>query len=223
MNEEPYKLRDLFSRDMTGTHEVLYIAEKLIAQFLPSLYEHLENEQVHTSMFVTQWLMTIFTSSFPFKLVARVWDSFLCDGWNIVYRTMLALLEHAQQELLMRNFEQILSFLRTYPAVVNGDGVIASALKMPLKQRHIMRHTTEFRALMESGEIQVEEVLQSRFVAPESIDGYSMSMASTRTKLANINKVHRFVTKLRSNSAISCRTCPRSSCRSWEVPSSRRC
>ena len=41
---------------MTGTHEVLYIADKLVSQFLPELYEHLENEQVHISMFVTQWL-----------------------------------------------------------------------------------------------------------------------------------------------------------------------
>ena len=56
MNEDPYKLRDLFSKDMTGTHEVLYIADNLVAQFLPELYEHLENEQVHISMFVTQWL-----------------------------------------------------------------------------------------------------------------------------------------------------------------------
>ena len=36
MNEEPYKLRDLFGEDMAGTHEVLYIAEKLMAQFLPN-------------------------------------------------------------------------------------------------------------------------------------------------------------------------------------------
>ena len=56
MNEDPYKLRDLFSRELTGTHEVLYIADSLIGQFLPALYEHLENEQVHVSMFVTQWL-----------------------------------------------------------------------------------------------------------------------------------------------------------------------
>ena len=56
MNEDPYKLRDLFSREMKCTHEVLYIADNLIPQFLPKLYEHLEDEQIHVSTFVTEWL-----------------------------------------------------------------------------------------------------------------------------------------------------------------------
>jgi hypothetical protein len=56
MNEEPYKLRDLFGKNMSGTLEVLYIAEKLIVQFLPKLDDHFGNEQVHISMFATQWL-----------------------------------------------------------------------------------------------------------------------------------------------------------------------
>ncbi len=56
MNEEPYKLRDLFGENMSGTLEVLYIAEKLMIQFLPKLDDHFGNEQVHISMFATQWL-----------------------------------------------------------------------------------------------------------------------------------------------------------------------
>jgi hypothetical protein len=56
MNDEPFKLREIFSRDMAGTHEILYIADKLVNCFLPELYEHFENEQVNTSMFTTQWL-----------------------------------------------------------------------------------------------------------------------------------------------------------------------
>lgn len=56
MNEDPFKLRDLFTQELTGTHEVLYIADSLISKFLPELYEKLENEQIHVSHFITQWL-----------------------------------------------------------------------------------------------------------------------------------------------------------------------
>mmetsp|Transcript_25183 Transcript_25183/g.45375 ORF Transcript_25183/g.45375 Transcript_25183/m.45375 type:complete len:398 (-) Transcript_25183:1177-2370(-) len=56
MNEDPYKLRDLFSREMALTHEALYIADKLFSQFLPNLYDHLEDEQVYIAIFITQWL-----------------------------------------------------------------------------------------------------------------------------------------------------------------------
>ena len=37
MNEKPYKIREMFREDMAGTHEVVYIAEKLIEQFLPQI------------------------------------------------------------------------------------------------------------------------------------------------------------------------------------------
>lgn len=195
MNEDPYKLRDLFSREMALTHEALYIADKLFSQFLPNLYEHLEDEQVYIAIFVTQWLMTIFTSTFPFTLVGRVWDVFLCDGWIVVYRTMLALLMNIQEELSSRHYDQILSFLRGYPSTVNCDSIMALASTIPLNQQHIQEHALKFRNLTESGEIRVEEIPRNRFRTPESIDGLSFS--SSRVTLQNINKVHRFVSKLK--------------------------
>lgn len=57
MNEEPYKLRELYGKDMSGTKEVLFIADKLMKQFVPKLTKHFDNEGIHNSMFVTQWFI----------------------------------------------------------------------------------------------------------------------------------------------------------------------
>jgi len=145
MNEEPYKLRELFGEDMAGTHEVLYIAEKLMTQFLPKLSRHLEQESIHVSMFVTQWLLTVYTSTFPFDLVARVWDSFLVEGWKVVYRVMLALLESAQADILSLSFENILGYLKDFPSTVDGPAVMAGSLRINLKRKHIQKHVNEWR------------------------------------------------------------------------------
>ncbi|KAL7539874.1 hypothetical protein ACHAXR_009684 [Thalassiosira sp. AJA248-18] len=145
MNEEPYKLRELFGEDMAGTHEVLYIAEKLLAQFLPRLSKHMEEESIHVSMFVTQWLLTLYTSTFPFELVARVWDSFLVEGWKVVYRVMLSLLERASKDVLDMRFEDILHYFREFPSSVNGQEIMAGSLKISLKRKHIQKHVNEWR------------------------------------------------------------------------------
>ncbi|KAL7552692.1 hypothetical protein ACHAWF_015922 [Thalassiosira exigua] len=145
MNEEPYKLRELFGEDMAGTHEVLYIAEKLLAQFLPKLAAHLEGEGIHVSMFVTQWLLTVYTSTFPFDLVAKVWDSFLVEGWKVVYRVMLSLLEVASKDISDMNFEDILAYFRDFPSTVDGKAVMAGSLRIALKRKHIQRHVNEWR------------------------------------------------------------------------------
>ena len=145
MNEEPYMLRELFGEDMSGTHEVLYIAEKLISQFLPKLSHHLEAENIHISMFVTQWLLTLYTSTFPFELVSRVWDCFLVEGWKVVYRVMLSLLEFASKDLLDLQFEHILNYFRDYPTKVDGGTIMNGSLKIALKRKHIQKHVNEWR------------------------------------------------------------------------------
>ena len=151
MNDEPYKLRDLFGEDMAGAHEVLFIAEKLLAQFLPKLSKHLEAESIHISMFVTPWLLTAYTSTFPFDLVARVWDCFLVEGWKVLYRVMLSLLEFASKDILNLQFEQILSYFRDFPTKVNGRVILASSLKIGLKKKHIQKHAKEWRRHAGSG------------------------------------------------------------------------
>jgi hypothetical protein len=145
MNDKPYKLRDLFGEDMAGAHEVLFIAEKLLAQFLPKLSKHLEAESIHMSMFVTPWLLTAYTSTFPFDLVARVWDCFLIEGWKVLYRVMLSLLEFASTDISDLQFEQILSYFRDFPTKINGREILASSLKIGLKKKHIQKHSKEWK------------------------------------------------------------------------------
>jgi hypothetical protein len=145
MNEEPYKLREMFGEDMAGTHEVLYIAEKLIEQFLPKFANTLQDEMINMSMIVTPWLMTVYASTFPFELVVRVWDSFLVEGWKVVYRVMLSLLGHASKDLTDKTFEDILNYFRDFPSTVNGQTIMAGSLRIPLKSKHIQNHVLQWR------------------------------------------------------------------------------
>lgn len=103
-SQEPYDMRVMYSEDMGGVHESLYIIgklslwpnisiailgsttrvsnhsssiERLVQKFMPKLFKHLEREHVDISMIATQWIMTLFSSTFKFDMVSRVWDSFL--------------------------------------------------------------------------------------------------------------------------------------------------
>ena len=150
MNEAPFKCRELFGEGMSGAHRVLYVAEKLIGQFLPKLSKHLEKEHIHITMFATQWLLTLYTSSFPFELVTRVWDCFLAEGWKIIYRVMLAILDNASPDLMKLHFEEILGYFRDLPAKVDGDVIFAKVFAIPLKRRHIEKYEAEWTAQQQS-------------------------------------------------------------------------
>lgn len=145
MQEHPCKMRGLFGEGMKETHQVLYVAEKLISQFLPRLAKHLEREHIHITMFATQWLLTQYTSSFRFDLVTRVWDCFLGEGWKITYRVMLAILGHWQGALLKMSFEEILAFFRELPDRIEGAAIMDAAIKIPLRRQHILKYEKEYQ------------------------------------------------------------------------------
>ena len=144
MSEKPCKMRGLFGEGMRETHQVLFVSEKLIHRFLPTLAKHLDRECIHITMFATQWLLTVYTSSFKFDLVTRVWDCFLVEGWKATYRVMLSILEHYQNELLTMSFEEILGFFRTMPEKIDGSVIVDAAMKIPLRWQHIHKYEREF-------------------------------------------------------------------------------
>lgn len=151
MNGPTCHMRGLFGTGMVQAQEVLYVAERVIAQFLPKLSEHFERENIHITMYATNWLLTVYSSTFPFELVTRVWDCFLWEGWKISYRIMLAVLTMAQDKLLSMKFEEMLGYLKELPKELKGDDVIDISFTIPLKRKHIEKYQKEWNERLNNG------------------------------------------------------------------------
>lgn len=151
MNEAPCTMRGLFGEGMTEAHQVLHVADRLISHFHPRLARHFDKEGIHISMFATQWLLTIYTSSFPFDVVTRVWDAFLSEGWKVPYRVMLALLEISQPTLMRMNFEEILNYFKEMPFEIDANEIMELSFKIPLKKKHIVKYAKDFDRKKNSG------------------------------------------------------------------------
>ncbi|KAL7499901.1 hypothetical protein ACHAWT_008035 [Skeletonema menzelii] len=178
MNDDPYSMRELFTKDMSGSLETLFVADRLVQKLLPALHQHLNNEGINISMYACQWLMTLFSSNFNFDLVSKVWDNFLVEGWKVVYRVFIAILASCEQELLNLPFEDILTFLRDkLPGRVDGQSIMEASLEIRLRSKYIRKYTKEFR-LMRSGdgtpgEKPVEKKHRRKFVQKLSKVGIS--------------------------------------------------
>lgn len=93
MNKRPAPIRRLYLPMMPRAQEMMFVADCVLHKFLPRLHRHLTAQGIHRSMFMTQWVVCIFTNSFPFEMVTRVWDAFLAEGWKVVYRVMVGILK----------------------------------------------------------------------------------------------------------------------------------
>jgi hypothetical protein len=99
LNHKKYDLANLYRPGMPKVMEVMGIYKILLNENLPEVATHLDQEGLHPTMYLSQWFITMFTYSFPFDFVTRVWDVFLSEGWKIVYRIALALLKISQSKL----------------------------------------------------------------------------------------------------------------------------
>jgi len=96
LNNKKFGLSDIYRPGMPRVSKIMFTFDSLLATFLPKLAQHLEKEGLHPTMYSSQWFITLFSYSFRFEFVTRVWDIFLNEGWKIIYRVAVALMKMSE-------------------------------------------------------------------------------------------------------------------------------
>ncbi|KAK2541481.1 Fam69a [Columba livia] len=105
---QDYRLRELFKPSMAELGLCMYQFECMIQEHLPELYVHFQSQSFHTSMYASSWFLTIFLTTFPLPVATRVFDIFMSEGLEIVFRVGVAVLQMNQAELLQLDMEGML-------------------------------------------------------------------------------------------------------------------
>ncbi|XP_051481287.1 ecotropic viral integration site 5 protein homolog isoform X1 [Apus apus] len=105
---QDYRLRELFKPSMAELGLCMYQLECMIQEHLPELYVHFQSQSFHTSMYASSWFLTIFLTTFPLPIATRIFDIFMSEGLEIVFRVGLAVLQMNQAELLQLDMEGML-------------------------------------------------------------------------------------------------------------------
>jgi len=124
---DSYNLRSHYLADMPGLQLRLFQLDRLLEETIPLLHTHFVRKGIKSSMWASQWFMTLFSYrsasftmlktklifSFPLSLVYRVLDIVFAEGLEAMFRFSLAILLRSEDKLLGMEFEQILSYLQS--------------------------------------------------------------------------------------------------------------
>ncbi|XP_074859493.1 ecotropic viral integration site 5 protein homolog isoform X9 [Carettochelys insculpta] len=105
---QDYRLRELFKPSMAELGLCMYQFECMIQEQLPELHLHFQSQSFHTSMYASSWFLTIFLTTFPLPIATRIFDIFMSEGLEIVFRVGLAVLQMNQAELMQLDMEGML-------------------------------------------------------------------------------------------------------------------
>ncbi|KAI5889410.1 RabGAP/TBC [Schizophyllum commune H4-8] len=106
-----YGLRGHFLPEMPKLQLRLFQFDRLIEELLPVLHVHFLRQGVKSSMFCSQWFLTMFSYRFPLDVVFRIYDHVLANGIEAIFGFSIALLHKNEETLLKMKFDEILGFL----------------------------------------------------------------------------------------------------------------
>ena len=91
---------------------------ELLQKEMLGMYNHFQEVGVDPSMYMFDWIITIFSKTIPLDIAARIWDNFLFQGQSFIFRTALGLLKHLKAKIQGSSFEETLAVLHQ-PKIVS--------------------------------------------------------------------------------------------------------
>lgn len=108
-----YGLRGHFTPQLDLLSQRLYQFDGILSDYLPHVHRHFEAQGIRSSMYASQWFMTLFAYRFPLDFVFRIYDLLLDEGIDVIYSFGIALIKKNQANILGLEFDALVNYLKT--------------------------------------------------------------------------------------------------------------
>ncbi|XP_031431289.1 EVI5-like protein isoform X2 [Clupea harengus] len=186
---QDYRLRELFKPSMAELGLCMYQFECMIQEHLPELHLHFQAQSFHTSMYASSWFLTIFLTSYPLPVATRIFDIFMCEGLEIVFRVGLAILQMNQVELIQLDMEGMLQhFQKVIPAQLESgpDKVIQAAYQVKYngkKMKKLEKEYTTIKTKEMEEQVEIKRLRTENRLLKQRIDTLEKESASLADRL----------------------------------------
>lgn len=124
--------RAAFALDQDAMNAYYKAYSNALAHKLPRIHSHFSIAGLAPDLYLLDWLYTIYAKAMPLDVTCRVWDVFLRDGEEFLFRTALGVLHLYQEELLTMDFVRGAQFLTRLPENMEADALFCSINQMSL-------------------------------------------------------------------------------------------
>lgn len=189
--------------EMPKLQQRMFQFDRLLEEVLPVLHIHFIRQGIKSSMYCSQWFLTMFSYKFPLDIVFRIYDNVLASGIEALFSFSLCLLYKNEETLLNMKFDQLLVFLNTKMLDVyqvgevegdNGtkvpiydiDQYVQDAVSMNITPFMLDQYANEYEELVRTRDAQLIEMDALR----NSNRALSAQVKNLETNLAQLNAEH---------------------------------
>ncbi|KAG0349253.1 GTPase-activating protein [Podila humilis] len=160
-----YEMRGHYTPDMHMLQLRLYQYEQLMEEHVPIVCRHFQNQGIRSTMYASQWFMTLFAYKFPLELVFRVYDILFVEGIDSILRFAIALLKANHNMILEHDFETLIEYLKNglFDYYIDDPSMfIRDAYDVKITPKKLSQYTQKYNALVQKqqAEVAAEESLR---------------------------------------------------------------
>lgn len=124
---DKYQLKEFYKQGFPELSVALYKFMSLVKKMFPKIFEAFKTNLVYSSMFASQWFLTLFLVNLKFEVVVRIFDCFLMEGIRVIYRMGLALLKLNEDKITNKQFDEVMNIMKNLDEGLSIDVLFKAA------------------------------------------------------------------------------------------------
>ena len=132
------ELESLYLPGFPDLNKKLYVFLNLEKKLIPKIYNTFKKCDVIPFSYASEWFLCLFSRSLKFSSLVRVFDTFILEGYKVIYRFALAFLKSKEQKIIeCKQMDNLFKTVKSCFENVNIEEIIKIAFGFHLSKKDI--------------------------------------------------------------------------------------
>jgi len=141
-----YELEGIYLPGFKDLKKKFFVLLNLEKKFIPKCYRVLQKDEVFPSSYASEWFICLFSRNLDFNILVRIFDTFLLEGFKVIYRFSLAFIKLKEKDLTDSNngIDSTMLIMNNCLKNVNIDELFKIAFGFSLSKKLIESYEKEY-------------------------------------------------------------------------------
>ena len=98
-----YELEGIYLPGFNELKRKFYVLLNLEKRFIPKCYKIFIKDEISPKCYASEWFICLFARNLDINILVRVFDTFILEGFKVIYRFALAFIKLKEEELIKRS------------------------------------------------------------------------------------------------------------------------
>ena len=141
-----YELEGIYKQGFPDLKKKFYVLLNLEKKFIPKIYDVLKRDGIFPSIYASEWFICLFSKDLKINVLVRIFDTFLFEGFKVIYRFALAFLKMKEKQFTKGKpgIVYTMEIIKKCFEDIDIEALFKVAFSFHLSKKHINKFELEY-------------------------------------------------------------------------------